>query len=582
MDARHSVVLECDVYSINPTDDYPTQITLRWHRIKRIRWDKPWHDALTFSECKALSNTSKMFGHPLPKRALSSRHDAQSHTSPTTSARTPTRNPSWMIADDAADGSDSVESAGIISPAYSTPRRLGKRTLSTVPGAGTNTRSPKQPRSSTKKSPAIVSMFSPTNLSAVQRKSDLLAEYELCVLGVHTVEELTQYKTMIVGHGGTVVANPIAERTKAVLTSRPEILRIQRLCDTGDFTVLHIQWLLDCIQLQQVQDIVGSRHLLKLSEHVEQTMREKVDAYGDRYTDDATLETLADALDKACERHNALHGSQQKLHSRLQLLTMVDADCKLWDYSSAIEHSNIIEVEDATDLTTECSRLSNVRAYFMVSSGSLSPEQDNAQRLASMLLQLHGATVEMKLNVEVTHILCDAAEGTLAISRVAGQLRELYKAARLSLYDIMLPVFVSLQWPEQVVEDRTLMRSSDLNVTFVELLEIYDQRPTDTEAILVADDDDDTAVTTNTPMIVKSKSRVEQPLARHFSGGMQAGIMPGADDDKENLVRRDSSIPLSLPSLESATQPATPSRAASNGKVLHRTSSNHHTQPQLL
>lgn len=45
------------------TDSYPTNYTLRFPRVVKIRYDKDWNETLTMSDLKELSNSSLYSKH---------------------------------------------------------------------------------------------------------------------------------------------------------------------------------------------------------------------------------------------------------------------------------------------------------------------------------------------------------------------------------------------------------------------------------------------------------------------------------------------------------------------------------------
>jgi ATP-dependent DNA ligase len=53
-DISKSVVLEIRAGELQVSDQYPTMYTLRFPRVLKIRYDKPWDEAFTETELKEL------------------------------------------------------------------------------------------------------------------------------------------------------------------------------------------------------------------------------------------------------------------------------------------------------------------------------------------------------------------------------------------------------------------------------------------------------------------------------------------------------------------------------------------------
>jgi len=54
MDPSESVILEVRAAELVPTEKYPTGLSLRFPKVNRIRYDKPWDQCMTLQEYKDL------------------------------------------------------------------------------------------------------------------------------------------------------------------------------------------------------------------------------------------------------------------------------------------------------------------------------------------------------------------------------------------------------------------------------------------------------------------------------------------------------------------------------------------------
>lgn len=266
IDPKDSLVLEIFGYSFTSTTKFSVGQTLRFPRCHRVRNDKSVSDATDLVQLiQILQSSRTRFSEKLAAVATGGE---------------------GLVMVQAAKRARKQEDAKV-----KREQMTMTRTIAVVPASITVTQS-----------------------STVARVSSFLEGYEMCILSLaspsnsSSLPSRADLERLILSHGGAVVANPQPRTTLLVASSAtaPKVAHWVQSCQRNtlemsekfhSIDVVHISWLLDCIEQQQVLPL-APRHMLYTSPAMASLFQHTLDEYDDSYYDPATIDTLRSSIQR--------------------------------------------------------------------------------------------------------------------------------------------------------------------------------------------------------------------------------------------------------------------------------------------
>ncbi|XP_035224665.1 DNA ligase 4-like [Stegodyphus dumicola] len=218
-----SQIVQVKAAEIVRSSCFTTNYTLRFPRVEKIRYDKPWYQCMTTTELENLRN--------LAEGRLATRNIVEEEEEP----------------------------------------------------------SPKKKKLQKEKMITIAPHFRPTDISDVQQISELLKDKEICVMSA-SLENKQQLERKIAEYGGKFVQNP-GSRTFCVVSDKVTA-KVRNIISTNAYDVVTSDWLNRCFEEKTLLPWVPD-DLLHSTEQTREKLSEFFDAYGDSYTQDATVASLS-------------------------------------------------------------------------------------------------------------------------------------------------------------------------------------------------------------------------------------------------------------------------------------------------
>ncbi|OQS05575.1 DNA ligase [Thraustotheca clavata] len=233
-----SVCVEIYGFELTYTTEYQTGLTLRFPRLKAIRYDKSW------SECLTMAQLNTMKGQQFnQKRAV-----------------------------DVAFGQ----------------KETSKRLKSTQ----------KTKRAALDRGHVGVSLaYTQANLDEVVEASKVFQGCTFCVLPGKYPDEMTKQsiEQLLYSHGGTCVQNPHpklnSSETTKIIAVNGDGVKLRNYMKQGIYDVITIDWICRCIDSQQKEPL-RARDYIFTTESTASHLKTQYDVYGDHYTTPVTVEEL--------------------------------------------------------------------------------------------------------------------------------------------------------------------------------------------------------------------------------------------------------------------------------------------------
>ncbi|GFV88356.1 DNA ligase 4 [Trichonephila clavipes] len=240
-----SVIVQVKASEINRSKSFATNCTLRFPRVEKIRYDKPWYDCMTTIELEDLRNLAQ--GRLATKRSVASEEEE----------------------------------------------------------------SPKKQRIQKERVIATVAPhFRPTDVSTVQKVSELFKDKEFCVIFASLEKKQTMEKC-IAEHGGKFVQNP-GSNTFCVVCDKITA-KVKNIISTDMYDIVKSEWIENCVQQKKLLQWVPV-DLLHATQQTQDKLAEHFDKYGDSFTEELTEGTLRKIFDNiSTEEWMAVDISSQKI-----------------------------------------------------------------------------------------------------------------------------------------------------------------------------------------------------------------------------------------------------------------------------
>lgn len=218
-DPSQSIVFEIIGAEIVPSERFPTSYTLRFPKVKEIRYDKPWDQAMTTNDLKYIVDTYS--------RGVIDRNNL------------------LEVKD------------------YEEPQPVRKRN-----------------RQENKEHVGVLAQFRDTDTSEVQVVSNLFEGFEFYIVNSEPVAK-AELERMIVSHSGNKVQNLLITTTH-VISSKLDTIKVRNLLDHYDMDILKPQWVLDCIQFNSILPL-KPKYLTHPSSNTARYFQNYYTDYGDAF-----------------------------------------------------------------------------------------------------------------------------------------------------------------------------------------------------------------------------------------------------------------------------------------------------------
>ncbi|XP_013776591.1 DNA ligase 4-like isoform X1 [Limulus polyphemus] len=232
-----SYIVQVKATEIIKSDRFKTGCTLRFPRVEKVRYDKPWFQCMTLSELEDLKQQAQ--------GKLAFQH---------------------LVGNESGETEPSPKK-----------RRVPQRTDRIC---------------------TIAPQFQPADVSGVKPVSAIFSGKQMCVvigLPEHSKQNLEK---LIVEYGGSVVQNPDVD-TFCVITSKVN-LRVKNIISMNRYDVVRAEWLLRCVEEKQFIPWTPF-DLWSMREATQEQIAERYDSYGDSYTEETTVENLRKVFDNIPE-----------------------------------------------------------------------------------------------------------------------------------------------------------------------------------------------------------------------------------------------------------------------------------------
>ena len=240
--------------------------TLRFPRVEKIRDDKCWNDCLTVSELKDLVE------HRNQNLKIKKRDSDEAFLAEIDRAI----NMETQGRENGLGGS-SGEAQSL--------KKLKNRLQRLKNGKGVK----KFKGDKTKKRKEVLEDFRQTDVSGVEKKSDLLKGHEIVILNCGKKFSKSEIEASIVRNGGRRVQNCLPSTTIAL--AEVNNFRCKALNRKYGISVLDVKWLMDSIKDQRLMDYLP-KYVMYSSKWLQTRNMEKYDEFGDSYLRDMSVEDL--------------------------------------------------------------------------------------------------------------------------------------------------------------------------------------------------------------------------------------------------------------------------------------------------
>eukprot|EP01064_Diplonema_japonicum_P029596 TRINITY_DN4833_c0_g1_i1.p1 TRINITY_DN4833_c0_g1~~TRINITY_DN4833_c0_g1_i1.p1 ORF type:complete len:974 (+),score=264.38 TRINITY_DN4833_c0_g1_i1:1957-4878(+) len=268
IDPQKSVVLEIIGYAFNDTVKFKVGRTVRFPRVRHIRSDKSVEDAMTLAKLRELMDMSFK---------------------------------SRKLAEDLGD--DYMLTRQVKKP----PKKTGVSLATNLP-VNYTVRSRELPDELC----GVSTFLKPNGVPL-----------KLCILQADTQWTKPVLESLIVSHGGEVIANPGANTYQlAASASSAKVKHWEEAIERNDTRaekygnkyVLHYSWLLDSIKARRPIPC-APRYMVYTSPDIRETFSRTMDKYGDSYTAECTVDSLREVLKQV--KHDESKGTLMERSSRV-------------------------------------------------------------------------------------------------------------------------------------------------------------------------------------------------------------------------------------------------------------------------
>ncbi|KAF0701368.1 Aste57867_8149 [Aphanomyces stellatus] len=248
LDPQHSVIVEIYGFELTYSAQFQTGLTLRFPRLKAIRYDKQWHECLTISQLNALKGTQ--LGQ---KRAM----DVQLGEQKIKRAKPAERR---STLDRGHVGLALEYSQAVVENVKAESALFAGLTFSVLPG----------------KYPATHDV----------------------VLTKHSIEQL------VVGHGAAITQNPNpnlhSPATTFIVAASADGVKVGNYIKQGAYDILNADWFLRCVKTQSRQEWRATDYVFT-TPATAASLQTRYDRFGDHYTTPVDVDDLVVILNSpAC------------------------------------------------------------------------------------------------------------------------------------------------------------------------------------------------------------------------------------------------------------------------------------------
>ncbi|KAF0728901.1 hypothetical protein Ae201684_013470 [Aphanomyces euteiches] len=259
LEPQNSVCMEIYGFELTYSTQFQTGLTLRFPRLKAIRYDKDWHECLTLAQLNALKG--QQLGQ---KRAIDVQFGEQK-----------------------------------------------QKKLKTT-----------QPRSTLDRGHVGVSLeYSQANIEHVAQESKLFLGLTCSVLPGKFMTQGQSFtkqtvEQLLFAHGATVVQNPHpklhAPATTFIVAASSDGVKVQNYIKQGTYDILKVDWFLRCVELQSKEAWKATDYIFTTPETAAK-LKSLYDCYGDHYTTPLNLSELQTILKSAHFTVNTTKSWQSQL-----------------------------------------------------------------------------------------------------------------------------------------------------------------------------------------------------------------------------------------------------------------------------
>ena len=142
--------------------------------------------------------------------------------------------------------------------------------------------SPPQKRYTGKRVGEVALFFKDTDTSDIQPLSQIFAGHEFLFLTLRGCSQSKEeLERLVVQYGGSKVQN-FLQSTTDIIASDASVLKVQNFIQTFDLDIKKPEWILACVDTQEVVE-AGPRYLLHTSSQTSEYIRTHFSPYGDAY-----------------------------------------------------------------------------------------------------------------------------------------------------------------------------------------------------------------------------------------------------------------------------------------------------------
>ena len=269
IEPQHSILMEVKVYEVNPCRKakFWAELTCRFPRVVRFRWDKEWYECMDIEEARKLAAEDRV-------RGMQAEHLQEGDRG-----------------EEAANGQSASqwEPLGTTAKGAGTSRgkrkRGGRDGDGEVGGSAGGDVNVSRASAGGRGGGGVLGLFQAADVRGVEVRSSLLRGRVLCVMTVADSgpRSKASLEQLIAAHGGGVSQHPLSSPAFCCILAddsgwvRLSVHKRKRLHD-----VIHCQWLLDSVDAQQLLPYTASsRYLISGTEATLSKARQHVDQWGD-------------------------------------------------------------------------------------------------------------------------------------------------------------------------------------------------------------------------------------------------------------------------------------------------------------
>lgn len=297
IDPAKSIVVQVKASEIIPSDVYPTNYTLRFPRITKIRKDKSPNEIM---EVKEFLRIREACGGKLAKRTDGAggkskhlyfnkkrRHsDFEDSDGDVEDEPVKKKSPTATVSKDIANEETRAGFSGSSKILLSLPKPKPKNSDSSM-SAGKNI-SPSKMKS------AIMPL----------KKSNALVQHNIFMSKVFCVYGMTSWKLemehQIRQHGGEISQSPDVKNFFAIISARRNSVLVRKAIQSGNYNVLQPSWVKKCIEKGEELETAPLDYWA-MTQETRDKFKNEYDEYGDSYSKENTLEETRAIIERMLE-----------------------------------------------------------------------------------------------------------------------------------------------------------------------------------------------------------------------------------------------------------------------------------------